>query len=118
MPQPGDPPSLATFSDGNLHIDFVERWVIYDARPAGLRNQVELLPAEAAVLSVLIEHRNEALSGPQLNELVWGSTGDEAVKRTIHVVGRLQSKLGRMDLPGCPVEVSPFVGYRYRMLNP
>ena len=34
--------ALDTFSDGNLHFDFVERLFIYDLRPASLRNRIEL----------------------------------------------------------------------------
>jgi DNA-binding response OmpR family regulator len=119
MPQPSDTPSLRTFSDGNLHFDFVERLVIYDVRPASLRNRVELLLVEALVLAVLIEHRHEGpLSGTELSELAWGSTDDEAAKMTIKVIARLKMKLGHMDLPRCPVETIPGAGCWYRMLNP
>ena len=119
MPEPGDPASLDTFSDGNLHFDFVERLVIYDERPASPRNRIELTPDEVVVLAVLIENRHERpLWGPQLSELAWGSTDDEAAKRTMHVIYRLQSKLGQTDLPRCPVELAPGVGCWYRMLNP
>ena len=83
MPQPGCEPSPRTFSDGNLHIDFVERLVSFDVRPASLRNRTELAPGEATVLVVPIEHRHERpLWGPQLSELAWGSRDDEAAKRT------------------------------------
>lgn len=114
----GSTAELGTFSDGNLHIDFAERLVIYDVRPASLRNRVELTPGEAAVLAVLIERRHERpLWGPQLSELAWGSTDDEAAKRTVKVIARLQMKLGQTDLPRCPVEAAPHVGYWYRPLG-
>jgi len=119
MPQPSNESSLRTFSDGNLRIDFVERLVIYDVCPASLRNRVELTPGETVVLAVLIEHRHERpLWGPQLSELAWGSTDDEAAKRTLDVIARLQFKLGQTDLPRCPVELAPGVGCWYRMLHP
>ena len=74
MPQPGEPASLGTFRDGNLHFDFVERLVIYDVRPASLRNRVELTRDEAAVLAVLIEHRHERpFWAPRLSDLVWAA---------------------------------------------
>jgi hypothetical protein len=39
MPGPGNGSSMVTFSDGNLHVDFTERTVIFDHRPASLRNR-------------------------------------------------------------------------------
>jgi DNA-binding response OmpR family regulator len=119
MPQPGEPASLATFRDGDLHFDFAARLVIYDVRPASLRNRVELTRDEAAVLAVLIEHRHERpFWGPRLSELAWGSTDDEAAKKSMNVIARLQFKLGQTDLPRCPVELAPGVGCWYRMLHP
>lgn len=117
IPEPSDAPSLDTFSDGNLHVDFVAGLVIFDVRPASLRNRF-VLPAEAAVLACLIEHRNEALTAPQLAELIWGDTEDGPVKRTMAAIARLKMKLDEMDLPRCPVETIPDAGYRYRTLNP
>ena len=117
--RPGDPPSLDTFSDGDLHIDFAERRIIYDVRPASLRNRVELHPWEVAALAVLVQHRHERpLWGPELSEWAWGNTDDEAAKRTIKVIARLHFKLGQTDLPRCPVVVAPGFGYWYRTLNP
>jgi DNA-binding response OmpR family regulator len=116
-PSLDEPASLDTFSDGNLHIDFGERLVIYDVRPASLRNRFELNSWEAAVLAVLIEHRRETLAGEQLCELAWGHTDAASVKRTVKVIARFQMRLSQMDLPRCPVETAPPIGYRYRVLN-
>jgi DNA-binding response OmpR family regulator len=86
----GDRSPRVTFSDGNLHMDFTERMVIFDHRPASLRNRVNLNPDESGVLGVLVEHRGETLSAEQLGEMVWGETNEEVAKRTVKVVARLR----------------------------
>ena len=117
MPGSGDHSPRATFSDGNLHVDFTERMVIFDHRPASLRNRVILNPDESGVLGLLVEHRGETLSAEQLGEMVWGQTNQEVAKRTVKVVARLQIALGQMDLAECPIETVPGIGYRYQPLS-
>jgi DNA-binding response OmpR family regulator len=117
MPGSGDRSPRVTFSDGNLHMDFTERMVIFDHRPASLRNRVILNPDESGVLGVLVEHRGETLSAEQLGEMVWGQTNQEVAKRTVKVVARLQIALRQMDLAECPIETVPGIGYRYQPLS-
>lgn len=64
-PSSGGYTSMATFSDGNLHMDFTERIMIFDHRPASLRNRAILNPHESAVLAALVENRGETLSPEQ-----------------------------------------------------
>ena len=118
MPQPGEPASLGTFRDGNLHFDFVERLVIYDVRPASLRNRVELTRDEAAVRGADRASPRTTILGAPTERPCLGSTDDDAAKKTMKVIARLQFKLGQTDLPRCPVEMAPGVGCWYRMLNP
>jgi DNA-binding winged helix-turn-helix (wHTH) protein len=117
MPGSGDRSSMVTFSDGNLHMDFTEQMVIFNHRPASLRNRVILNPNESGVLRALVEHRGETLSAEQLAEMVWGETNQEVAKRTVKVVARLQMALGQMDLTENPVETVPGIGYRYQPLR-
>ena len=117
MPDPGVRPSLVTFSDGDLHMDFTERMVIFDHRPASLRNRVILNKHESGVLAALVEHRGETLSAEQLGEMVWGETDEEAAKLVVKLVARLQRALGQMALSKCPIETVPEIGFRYQSLT-
>jgi DNA-binding response OmpR family regulator len=113
----GDGSSMSVFSDGNLHMDFTERMVIFDHRPASLRNRVILNPNESRVLGALVEHRGQTLSAEQLSEMVWGETNNEVTKRTVKLVARLQMALCQMDLVDCPIETVSGIGYRYQPLS-
>ncbi len=53
----------------------------------------------------------------KLGEIIWGESDGEAAKRAIKVVVRLQHALGGMDLPECPIETVPGIGYRYLPLS-
>jgi DNA-binding response OmpR family regulator len=107
MPGSGDHASMVTFSDCNLHMDFIERMVIFGHGPASLRNRVILNPDESGVLGVLVEHRGETLSAEQLGEMVWGQTNQEVAKRTVKVVARVQMALCQMDLTEFPSKPCP-----------
>jgi DNA-binding response OmpR family regulator len=117
VPGSGDRSSKVTFSDGNLHMDFTEQMVIFDHRPASLRNRVMLNPDMSGVLGALVGHRGKALSAEQLGEMVWGETNQEVATRTVKVVARLQMALGQMDLTENPIETVPGIGYRYQPLS-
>ena len=86
LPGSAERSSMVTFRDGNLHMDFAERMVIFDHRPASLRNRVILNPDESGVLRALVEHRGETVSAEQLGEMVWGEANQDVAKRTVKVV--------------------------------
>ena len=117
MPGSGDRSPRSTFSDGNLHMDFTERMVIFDHRRASLRNRVILHPMESGVPGALVQHRGETPSAEELAEMVWGETNQEAAKRAVKLTARLQMSLSQMDLTECPVETLPGIGYRYQPLS-
>ena len=117
VPGSGDRSPRDTFSDGNLHMDFTERMVIFDHRPANLRNRITLNSDESDVLAFLVEHQGQTFSAEQMGEIVWGQTNHEFAKRAAKVVPRLQMALRYTDLGECPVEDVPGIGYRYRSLG-
>lgn len=117
LPGSAERSSMVTFRDGNLHMDFAERMVIFDHRPASLRNRVILNPDESGVLRALVEHRGETVSAEQLGEMVWGEANQDVAKRTVKVVARLQMALRQTDLTECPIETVPAIGYRYLPLS-
>jgi hypothetical protein len=117
IPGSGDRSPRVTFSDGNLHMDFNERMVIFDHRPASLRNRITLNPDESDILGALVEQRGETLSAEQLAEIVWGQTNQELAKRSVKVVARLQMALRQTDLAECPIENVPGIGCRYQPLS-
>ena len=103
----GTPELAQTYADGFLSMDFGQRQVSVDGRPASLT------PLEFKLLTTFVRNPNQVLSREQLLELVWGDPYGVSVDQVKIYVGYLRKKLGG-DLEGGPIETVRGFGYRYR----
>jgi len=99
--------AVATFDDGHLQVDLVQRQVTV----AG--TAVRLTRKEFGVLRALLAHRDRVVTQGALLREVWGPTHAEDTHYLRIIVGRLRRKLG--DDPTDPryVTTEPGVGYRF-----
>ncbi len=103
---PVDPPGVAEYSFGDIHVDFKRTEVTRDGKP------VPLSAREFHLLQYLIEHRRETLDRNLLLKGVWGYTS-AIPTRTLDVhVAWLRQKLE--PSPKTPVYILTVRGFGYK----
>jgi DNA-binding response OmpR family regulator len=97
-----------TYADRLVTIDFAQRAVTFDNRPASLT------PLEFKLLAAFVRHPRQVLSREQLLELVWGDAYGVSGDQVKLYVGYLRKKLSPDDPARVPIETVRGFGYRYR----
>ena len=103
-----DPDTPATYIDGFLTVDFVQRAVEVGGRA------LSLTPLEFRMLAAFVRNANQVLSHDQLLELAWGDARNVERDQVKLYVGYLRRKLAAPTGEEPPIETVRGFGYRYR----
>ena len=109
--------AVASFDDGDLHIDFDQQLVTVDGSP------IDLAPTHYAVLEKLVRHHDQVLSPERVAELareveVPDGFAPKPDRISVYVI-RLRFKLGwdYLGNDGSPLESVQGEGYRWRTFS-
>ena len=107
MTKPFSVPELIDFDDHHLKVDLAQHQVFIQG------NLINLSRKEFQLLALLLKHRGQLVTQPQLLKELWGPTHQEDTHYLRILVAKLRSKLGDDALQPKYIETVAGVGLRF-----
>lgn len=100
-------PQVLNYDDGHLKINAAQHTVMLD------NQAVTLSKKEFQLLILLLNHKGQLITQPQLLKALWGPTHQQDTHYLRILVGKLRSKLGDSALSPRYIITEPGVGLRF-----